>query len=119
MQERFRMPIIVAVIVGLAAFSAFGTGGGKATSSIADLLGAIFLGAVVIASVKIYRETRSRLELSEIPLLVAIFSVPALLILAFAWKADLRASSIGTGIFLLMLAAAIFLAWRSWNLFKS
>ncbi len=106
------------IVVGIAALVWALPSAGSGADAIGAALSAAILAALVLIGVRVYRETRGRLELLDDRYRLMLYSALGVLVVAMAARPSLVDTGPGTLLFLLLLAmpvAMLVAVWQHWR----
>lgn len=106
------------IVVALAALVWAVPNGGRGASAVSNTLSVIFLAAFVLIGVRIYRETRGRIELLGDSYRLLLYGAIGLLVVALAARPQLVDTGVGTLLFVVLLAMPVLMLWTVWQRFR-
>ena len=106
------------IVVALAAIVWAVPNGGRGADAVSDTLSVIFLAAIVLIGVRVYRETRGRVELLGDAHRLMLYGAIGLVVVALAARPQLVDTGVGTLLFLLLLAMPVLMLYAVWQRFR-
>jgi peptidoglycan/LPS O-acetylase OafA/YrhL len=106
------------IVVALAAIVYAVPSGGEGADAVSNTLSVIFLAAFVLIGVRIYRETRGRIDLLGDAHRLMLFGAIGLIVVALAARPQLVGTGVGTLLFVILLATPVLMLWAVWQRFR-
>lgn len=105
----------VLVVVALAAVVWAVPSGESSAQAIGNALGAIILAAMVVLGVRVYRETRGRIEYLGDAHRLLLYAGVGCFVVAMAARPSLVGTGAGTALFVVLLTMPVVMLWAVWQ----
>jgi peptidoglycan/LPS O-acetylase OafA/YrhL len=106
------------IVVALAAVVWAVPNGGQGADAVSNTLSVVFLAAFVLIGVRLYRETRGRVELLGDAHRLLLYGAIGLIVVALAARPQLVGTGVGTLLFVVLLAMPVLMLYAVWQRFR-